>query len=160
MNEMDPEYEKRLERAVDLTLRDLPNLAAPESILPAVMARIQTGAVLPWYRRSWPTWPVALQGASLSLMLALFVGLCYGGWKFFQAEIFVEAVKPLDSWLSVAGVIWRTASVLAEALYLSVRQLNALVLIAMAVVAFFFYAACIGLGTAFFRQARPQENHL
>ena len=160
MNEMDPEYEKHLERAVDRTLRDLPNLAAPQSILPSVMARIQAGAVLPWYRRSWPTWPFALQGASLSLMLTLFAGLCYGGWKLSQAEFFIEAVKPLGALVSVAGVIWRTAGVLAEALYLTIRQLNAPVLIAMAALAFFFYAACIGLGTAFFRHARPQENHL
>lgn len=157
---MDPQDQHRLDLAVTRRLRELPDLPAPETLVPSVMASICARAVVPWYRRSWPAWPVALQGASLVLMLALFGGLCYGGWKFSQTESLSLAMRPLGEWFSAAGLIWRTLAVLGDALFFSVKQLNPAVLIAFIAVSFFSYTACIGLGTAFFRHARWQENHL
>lgn len=157
---MDSQDQHRLEHAVTRRLRELPDLPAPETLVPSILASIRARAVVPWYRRSWPAWPVGLQGASLVLMLALFGGLCYGGWKFSQAETLGHAMRPIGEWFSAAGLIWRTLAVLGDALFLSVRQLNPTVLIALIAVSFFSYTACIGLGTAFFRHTRRQENHL
>ena len=155
---MNPDYDNRLEKAVDRELRDLPDLSAPDTLVPAVMARIRACSVLPWYRRSWPTWPTSLRFASLFLMLALFGGLCYGGWKISHAETLTLSMQSVGEWFSATTVIWRTVAVLGEAIFLFVKQLNAAFLVALIAVAVFSYAACIGLGTAFFRYAR--ESHL
>ncbi len=157
---MESDYNQRLERAVSRELRELPDLPAPDKLVSTVMATIQARSVLPWYRRSWPTWPLSLQTASLVLMLALFGGVCFAGWKFSHAESLVAAMRPVVEWFSAASLIWKTLSVLGGAMILFLKQLNTAFLIAGMAVAFFSYSACVGLGTAFFRYARCQENQL
>jgi hypothetical protein len=60
-----------LERAVHRRLRQLPAPAAPPTLLPRVMALVQTWAMRPWYERSWFTWPMALRLASAAMLVAV-----------------------------------------------------------------------------------------
>jgi hypothetical protein len=159
---MKPDHNKILEEAIHRELEKLPDLQAPEMLASRVMAAIEQRAVLPWYRRPWQAWPTGLQTASFVLLVAFFAALCFGGWKLSQGEIVIVATQQIGEWFSIAGVIWNTLSVLASSLLLLLKQLNPILLTACAVMAFFSYAACVGLGTAFFRYAfvRRQENHL
>ena len=58
---MNPDYDKQLEAAISRELKALPELAAPAALASRVMAAIEQRARVPWYRRSWQTWPVALR---------------------------------------------------------------------------------------------------
>ncbi len=159
---MESDHNKRLETAITRELQKLPALIAPDALVSRVMAVLAERALLPWYRRSWQAWPVALKIASLAVMLALFGGLCFAGWKFAQAQSLAAQIQKIGEWFSAAGVVWNTLSVLAGALVLFVKQLGAAILIASLLVAVFSYAACIGLGTLFIRHAfvGRQENQL
>lgn len=153
---MESDYEHRLENAVHRELRSLPELEAPKNLGPNVMAAIRACSVLPWYRRPWPVWPKALQAASLILMLALFGGLCFAVWELSQAQSAVKAMKAAGQWVSMAGLIWTTLGALGSAILAFVKELNTAFVIAGIFIAVFSYAACIGLGTVFFRFARHQ----
>ena len=69
MNSID---DKQLELEIGRQQKTLPELAAPASLANRVMAAIESRLHVPWYRRSWATWPVALRTASLAAMLVLF----------------------------------------------------------------------------------------
>ena len=64
-----------LERHVDRVLADLPPLGAPDTLLPRVLAAVQAWAERPWYQRTWLTWPVGLQAASVALLLLVVLGV-------------------------------------------------------------------------------------
>jgi hypothetical protein len=63
-----------LERRVDRALADLPPLAAPDTLLPRVLASVRAWAERPWYERAWLTWPVGLQAASLAVLVLIGIG--------------------------------------------------------------------------------------
>jgi hypothetical protein len=63
-----------LEREVGLGLRSLPDVPAPASLLPRVMAAVHAWSVRPWYERAWFTWPIPLQIASCTVLTALVTG--------------------------------------------------------------------------------------
>ena len=57
---MDSSYEKRLEQEIDRELKGLRELRAPEALVGRVLRAIAQPVCLPWYRRSWQTWPMAI----------------------------------------------------------------------------------------------------
>ena len=69
-----------LEDIVDRALKQLPAPRAPRTLLPRVMAAIDSGRVeaapaSPPRTRPWVTWPLAWQVASLVVVMALGVGV-------------------------------------------------------------------------------------
>ena len=78
---MNANHDNELEAQIDRELKSLPLLAAPPTLAPRVMTLVASRAVAPWYRRAWQAWPVALQAASLVVLLAMFGGLCLAGWQ-------------------------------------------------------------------------------
>ena len=89
-----------LEKRVDDALADLPPLAAPDTLLPRVLAAVQAWAERPWYQRAWLTWPVGLQVASAALLCVIVAGgalaipLIHAQGA--QAIAFVNARMPVD----------------------------------------------------------------
>jgi ABC-type nitrate/sulfonate/bicarbonate transport system permease component len=154
---MNSEYEKRLEAEIDRQLKALPELAAPSGLMSQVMARIEQRAVQPWYRRSWQTWPVTLQGFSLVALLALFGGICFGGWELARAASFSSAAETLRGWLSGLSLIWNVATTLANAAALALKQLGTGFLIGCLLALALGYAACVGLGTVYVRLAMARR---
>jgi len=150
---MNPDYYQQLEAAISRELKALPELAAPGSLASRVMAAIEQRARVPWYRRSWQTWPVALQAASLMVLLALFGGLCLGGWRLSQTETATLALHRAGEWLFGLGVIQNTFSVLVNAAVAVVKKLGTGVIAACLIAAGIGYAMCIGAGTVYFRLA-------
>ena len=63
-----------LERLVDRELHRLPQPRAPRTLLPRVMAAIEQSAQRPWYARTWLTWPVGWQVASVIVLLGTAAG--------------------------------------------------------------------------------------
>ena len=150
---MNLENDQRLEAAIHRELHALPELAAPTTLADRVMRVIEQRSRLPWYRRSWQMWPMALQAASLAALLALFGGLCLGGWELSQAKIITLALHRGGEWLSGLNLIGNTLNALANAALLVVKKLGSGVIIALLVMAGLGYALCVGLGTVYFRLA-------
>ena len=159
---MNPDYEKRLEAEISRELKALPELAAPPALAGRVMAAIGQRARVPWHRRSWQTWPAALQASSLVVLLALFGGLCLGGWELSQTGIATLALHRVGAWLSGFNVIGNTLNVLANAALFAVKKLGTGVIVACLVVVGLAYAMCVGLGTVCFRLAfaKREESYL
>ena len=150
---MNPDYDKQLEAAISRELKTLPELAAPGALASRVMATIEQRARVPWYRRSWQTWPMVLQAASLVVLLALFGGLCLGGWQLSQTGTATLALHRVGGWFSGLNVIGNTFHVLVNAVLLAVKKLGTGFIVACLVAAGIGYAMCVGVGTVYFRLA-------
>ena len=150
---MKPEHDQQLEAAINRELRALPGLVAPATLANRVMRAIEQGSRLPWYRRSWQTWPVAWQAASLVALLSLFGGLCLGGWELSQAHASAQVLHRVGEWLSGLHLIGNTFNVLLSAALLVVKKLGMAVIVACLISATLGYALCVGLGTVYFRLA-------
>ena len=150
---MNPEYEKQLEDRVRRELNTLGELEAPPEIARRVMRVIGQRAAAPWYRREWQAWPLALRGGSLAGLLAGFALLCFGSWQLAHFAALTPAAREVSGWFSLADAVWNAATVLANALGLAFRSLGPVVLIGSAVMLLVSYAACVGLGTVYWRLA-------
>lgn len=150
---MNPNHEHELEALVDRELKSLPPLPAPPTLAPRILAVIAARAEAPWYRRPWPTWPLALQGSSLAILLALFATLCLGGGRLFQTEAVAETSAKVGGVLSVFELAWRTLGVLRDAGVQVLQHVGSGYVIGFAVVALMAYALCLALGSACVRFA-------
>ena len=68
-----------LERIVGRALKQLPSPRAPDTLLPRIMAAVDTSAQRPWYRRAWRTWPLTWQVASAIACAALILLIASAG---------------------------------------------------------------------------------
>ncbi len=150
---MNSNYESELEAAVNRELRALPELQAPRTLQTRVLQAIARRANLPWYRRSWQSWPLALQVPALATMLAVFGGVCFAGWEIWQSPAFAAAAHKVAQCLSGFGTIWGAASVLVNAIGLTLKQLGTGLLLASLAAIALGYAMCVGLGTVYLRLA-------
>ena len=154
---MNLDYEQQLAAVIDRELKALPDLAAPQTLLPRVMAAIRQPAKLPWHRRGWQTWPSALRVGSLLILLSAFAGVCFGSWQVLHTSAVVSALENLGSLVNWLRIILETAGVLVNAAGLAFKGLNSWVLAGCLVMLAFAYTACLGLGTICWRLA--YERH-
>jgi hypothetical protein len=150
---MNENKNSQLEAAVDHELKALPNLRAPQTLLPRVMAVIEQRAGLPWYRRAWQTWPVPLQAVSMLVLLVAFAGLCLGSWQLVNAPAVASATSEASGWIRILSRTLSTLGVLVNALALAVRSLGPLVLFGIMMALLLGYAACVWFGTLYVRLA-------
>ena len=150
---MNENENSQLEAAVDRELKALPDLRAPQRLLPRVMAVIEQRAGLPWYRRAWQTWPLPLQVVSMLVLLVAFAGLCFGSWQLVQGPAAAAATSEASGWFRMLNTSLSTLGVLANALVLAVRSLGPLVLSGIVMALLLGYAACVGFGTLYVRLA-------
>jgi hypothetical protein len=150
---MNADYEKQLEASVRRELNGLGELAAPPEIARRVMCVIEQRDATPWYRRGWPAWPLAFRGVSLGGLLAAFALLCFGSWQLAHFARLTPAAREVSGWFSLVNAVWNAATVLANALGLALRSLGPAVVTGIAVMLLVCYAACVGLGTVYWRLA-------
>jgi hypothetical protein len=150
---MNPEYERRLEAEIDRELKGLPELRAPATLAPRVLAAIERRASVPWYRQSWPMWPVAVRAAVMLVLVALFGGICFGAWKLSPAEVFAFTTQKLAGRFSDFSATWHVLSAAIGGLSLAAKKLNAGLLATWLVAMAFGYAICMALGTVYVRFA-------
>ena len=143
----------QLKAAVDRELSALPNLRAPQSLLPRVMATLERRALAPWYRRDWQTWPQPLQVVSMLVLLAGFGGLCLGSWQLVHASAVVSAASEASGWFRLLSACFNAVCVLANALALAIRSFGPRVLAGVVLALVLGYAACVGFGTLYVRLA-------
>ena len=86
-----------LERRVDAELRRLPQPAAPDTLLPRVLAAVDAWARRPWYSRAWFTWPLGWQAVSIAVVALA----AYALWL-------APSVAAPAAATTAGAVIWRT----------------------------------------------------
>ena len=155
---MDPDYEKVLEAEIDRQLKALPELLAPRSLAPRVMAALARRDSLPWYRQSWPAWPVPVRVFALVISLALFAVFCYAGWEFSQLPAFAVISGKLAGVFSLIDSLLNTVNVLLAALLLAFKHLGNWVVFGSLAALALAYAMCVGLGSVYFRLAFARRS--
>ena len=153
---MNTNHERELESLIDRELKSLPPLSAPASLASRVMALVVARAV-PWYRRAWQTWPVALQAGSLAVLLALFGGLCFAGWKVSLAPGVTAATQKVSGAFSLVNLAWKTLAVLGDAAAQVLQHLGTGFLVALFAVALIGYAGCLAFGSFYVRFAMARR---
>jgi hypothetical protein len=142
-----------LETRIDRELKSLPPLSAPATLAPRVLARLASQTEAPWYQRAWQTWPMALRTASFILLLAMFGGLCFTGWKASHASSVTAVTEKVSGAFALVSLAGNTLSALGNAAAQVMRHLGMGFFVAGGVVVLLAYAACVGFGSFYFRFA-------
>jgi len=149
MNEVN---ERKLAEQIHRELHQLPNLQAPTTLGPRVLAALAARQEAPWWKKSWAAWPTGMKLAFLVMGVAAISGLVVAGTTVPQLTTFPSgltesiggmfaSVKPyFDVVAKFAGSVSLAAGAAGPKLY---WYLAALVGLA--------YATCIGLGTLGYR---------
>lgn len=150
---MNPHDDQQLEMEISRELKALPELTAPSAVASRVMAVIERRLAIPWYRRSWESWPAALQVAFLAAMLLLFVGLCLAGWEFYHSEAVLQSARRAGHWFNGLSTLANLINVLADSVVLVFKKLGTTFTVACLVIVGLGYAVFMGFGTLYFRLA-------
>lgn len=153
---MTPNENEKLERLIQSVVKDLPLRPAPRSLESRVFAEIERRANLPWYRRSFAHWPLAMRGAFLltsaaaaavtvvAVLPASISSVPVNGW-FHQGTALVAGITATGQ---AVGVTARNVLSSVPSLWLY----GALAAVAGC------YGALMALGTAAYRALRPQSS--
>jgi hypothetical protein len=140
-----------LARLLDRALRELPMRRAPPTLESRVFGELQRRAALPWWRRSFASWPLLARAAFLVICGALIRLAFLGG------TAAVAGVHSL-SWAREIGAITASAANFAALLARTVPPTWAYQGIAVCAA---LYAALFGLGAAMYRTLylQPPGDH-
>lgn len=140
-------------QALHEQLRRLPQLKAPSTLMPRVMAAIHAKRQLPWYKRTWWTWPLSAKILSGVLVLGLGIGAALLlGPEMGQAFLGGCVSKLQSVGNALAAVVSPVESVI-EALGFVLGKVNKAVWIGAAMLGGFLYLSCVGLGTMLYRMS-------
>jgi hypothetical protein len=96
----------RLERLIDRTLREQPPRHAPSSLEHRVLAELARRAELPWWRRSFAYWPLAVRAAFIVAAIGVAkVGVEAAMWAVsgLRASPVAGALESEMSWVQSLG---------------------------------------------------------
>jgi hypothetical protein len=150
---MNSEHDQQLEAEINRALKALPELTAPASLASRVMAAIDKRDTVPWYRRSWQSWPLAVRCCSLGVMLLLFCAACFAAWTFSGSGMSALALQKAGEWASGFEVVLNTLGAILNAFVLVGKKLGTGFIAACLIVAGLSYVMFVGLGTLYVRLA-------
>ena|SRR5688572_22061029 len=124
-------HDPDLDAPLAAALSRLSTVRAPETLLPRVLAATQAMASRPWYARTWDTWPVAYQTASVAVCLLVLAAMTQtlpsaGGWWIDDASALTggrlqavlgalheitRIVRGAEAVSNTAGSLWQGLSV-------------------------------------------------
>jgi hypothetical protein len=141
---MNSEHQDKLEKLVDRALRGQPLARAPRTLEARVFAEIDRRAALPWWHKSFSSWPIAARLAFLAASVGFVkLGLDAAIWL---VSPFHTTTSPLDlppelSWIQtvIAALAITFQSLPPTWLY------GAIALLAIS------YAALFGIGATVYR---------
>ncbi|HKS38930.1 MAG TPA: hypothetical protein VJW76_17175 [Verrucomicrobiae bacterium] len=156
---MDNDKEKQLEELIHRELRNLPEVAAPPTLLHRVMLAVHENARRPWWVRSWVNWPLGMQMISLAVLLASAGLVSYflgAAWDGFNVTSMSSRVVESFAWLKP---IWEIVSALVGAAAVMLRVTGQQFLLIGAAIVVLAYVTCVALGTVCVRMAfyRPER---
>ncbi len=157
MNPHDRQPDSDWEKLLDRQLRALPDRRAPDTLLPRVMAALRVRA-LPWYQRTWWTWPRPLQCLSLLLVSVVLGVITWLALHAGDVALTGQVGRQLGNWFAPVAALWTAVGVLVNALGAVIRSLGTLNLCLAGAVLLAMYLSCVGLGTVFYRVAFYRRN--
>jgi len=146
-------YQQQLEEELQRELQGLPELKAPQTLSRRIMGAIAARAALPWYKLPWEYWPTPLRVATLACLLTAFGGVCFASWQLTRAAGFSTAMQEVSQVFSGVVALWNALTAIVSALVVVLKHLNTAWLVAIGLSCALGYAACVGLGTMFYRIA-------
>ena len=148
---MSPEYEKKLEERIHQELVKLPERAAPENLVAAVLARIEERAARPWWRKPIPQWPRRQQMVFVAVMFACLAGMMAGLGQVWPHAAIQELPSQAAAAMEPVRPAWNVLETLTRAAALVLSSLSQPWLIALGTVSLFAYVSCVGMGMAWYR---------
>ncbi len=137
-----------LEELIDLELKRLPRPLAPPTLLPSVLAAIESRLRRPWYQRTWSHWPPLLRLASAAVVGVVLLGLAFieplfhGALSDVGSIVFQPVMKLTEDVRATLGAVEALRSLLLEP-----------VLGYLVVLGIMMGTACAGVGAALTRMA-------
>ena len=153
-----PESDEKLARALHETLRALPPRRAPRTLELRVLAELERRAALPWWRRSYGHWPLAVRVlfllasaglVKLAIMVAVWVmvGL--------DSDQLAGAFSTQFAW---ARAVIASVEGIADFCSLIFRSIPPLWLYSAAAFVASLYVALFGLGAAAYRTLYARDR--
>jgi hypothetical protein len=152
---MNPEFDKQLEAQIDRRLKDLPDLAAPRSLISRTMNVIARPA--PWHARPWSAWPPGLRIAYLVLTLGGLAG-AFSESRVVGSRLFEPMMARFVHLRAGVECLWNAVGALTGAVALILDHLGKGVILSCVLVVMLAYAACVGFGTVFVRLALSKSR--
>lgn len=147
--------DQKLETCLHRELRRLPDLKAPATLAPRVMAAIAAREYAPWWRKTWADWPEGMRLAFLAMGLALAGGLVLIGLQLPHvaglATLTGGVSGTLSSWFHWVAPYFSFAGRLLGGMALVIKAAPPAALWGLLAIVGLAYATCIGLGTLGYR---------
>jgi hypothetical protein len=148
------ELNDKLEREIDRALKSLPEMRAPSSLAPRVMAVIEGRARVRWYQQSWVLWPMRVRATVLAGLAIFFAGLCVAMWHFHG---FGTISGQANTWMARSHTLSNVLLVILGAMADAVKRMGTGFIAACVAAAMLGYAMCLGLGTLCVRLTAPRK---
>lgn len=149
---VDPDRERKLEEFIHRELGKLPEIPAPATLVPRVMAAIQHRIQRPWWRRSFGEWPCVIQAVFVAALMAGTGTLIWESatlWGYLNAQALTQEAS---RGVSLLDAFWSTIGILLFALRVAIRTLACQPITWAALfVLGLFYGSCVGAGTLCYR---------
>jgi uncharacterized membrane protein len=145
--------EAKLEAILHRQLRQLPDLRAPQTLAPRVMAAIQAKARLAWWRQPFWSWPL-LARVGLESLATVGIGLLlWLGWMLQGTAIGPVAAPPSGKLFMALQSVLELATILGNAMLVIGRSgLQPWLLVGLGMT-MLMYLLCLGAGTTLVRVA-------
>jgi hypothetical protein len=153
---MDEHFQKNLTELIHRELRGLPDQAAPVTLIPRVLSRIEQRKKQ-WWRRPWAEWPFHARLLSFPTLIGCVGAFLAGLSLAARWRVTDLAVSRISEFFRPMTPAWELSGRWGNALLLSVRSIEPHWLLLGAAVVFLMYLTCIALGTACFRVAAQKR---
>jgi hypothetical protein len=137
-----------LERFIHQTLRALPDRKAPGTLEARVLAEVERRAAIPWWHKSWSSWPQPVRAAFLVLCGALVVVAGIYIQAGFDTTRFQAGIAPA---LALASQAWSIVRSIGDFVTMVARHISPLWFYGAIAAVVSLYAMLFGLGAAAYR---------
>jgi hypothetical protein len=151
---METPEQTELEKFIDQQLKKLPEREAPDALIANVFATIAARQNAPWYKQPFTSWPRNTQALLFAALAIMFSGAVYLASR--PAEALTAGA--LAERASSFAWLGRMLETLASTGVGIIRGLPWQWLVALAVVLFAMYAACVATGFALYRITARQNG--
>ena len=149
---MNPHPDPQLEAWADRQLKSLPQLRAPRTLAPRILAALDAQqAISP--AQGWAAWPMGLRLASLGGLALVFLALCLGVWQATHSSAVTDATQHVTGFFSLLGSLGSALGSVLGAFVQVAKRLGPIWLSLIAFVVVAGWISFLGLGTAFARLA-------
>lgn len=157
-----PPFNNDWEKELHQKLRSLPDLQAPDSLVPNVMTAIRKRheAVVAWYQRPATTWPLSLQITLGFAAVAMFLLAVFGSQQLTIETPSIVEPGQLDAFSVFLGKAWSAIHAVGVAVASVFRTAISPLLIIVAAAACFSYLALLGIGGAIWRTVMHRQPNL